>query len=52
MKMTLMIDEDVVADIRSIQESEPEKSFEKIVNELLRIGLGIDEDGIEKNVSE
>ena len=52
MKMTLTIDDDVASDIRNVQENEPEKSFERIVNELLRIGLESDDEGKGKKASE
>lgn len=52
MKMTLTIDDDVESGIRNVQESEPEKSFERIVNELLRIGLESDEEDSGKKVPE
>ena len=39
MKMTLNLDKDVETAIQQILESEPERSFEQVVNELLRTGL-------------
>lgn len=48
--MTVILDDDVATDIRIVHESEPEKSFEQIVNELLRVGLGIDEEDNGKEV--
>lgn len=44
MKMTMDIDDDVATEILEVHESEPDKSFEQIVNELFRIGLGIDDE--------
>lgn len=39
MRTTLTIDDDVAFGLRREQENEPEKSFKKIVNEVLRKGL-------------
>lgn len=39
MRLTIILDDDVVEGLQKALETEPEKSFEEIVNEFLRVGL-------------